>query len=49
MVSCCKFLRYVFTKSYFYAMGVKFYNSLTTEHHQAKCTGDFRDLLTKYF
>ena len=29
-------------------VGAKFYNSLPIEHRQAECTGDFRDLLTKY-
>ena len=37
------------TKSCFRSMGVKFYNSFLIEHRQAECTGNFRDLLTKYF
>ena len=42
-------VRLQLAKSCFRSMSVRFYNSLPTEHHQAKCTGYLRDLITKYF
>ena len=37
------------TESCFLLMAVESDNSLPNDYHQAKHTGDFRDLLAKYF